>query len=209
MNTRILAAFGLLAALSAPAGAHVVLDRAEVPAGTYARIALRVGHGCGGAATTALRVTLPPELASARPMPHPGWTIVIGPDPASGVAAAPSGSTAPGGNTAPGGHAAHAGHGTHAGHSVAGGQAAAGGHGGHAAAAGPREIAWTGGRLDDAHFDEFALLIRTPAEPGAVLALPVVQECEGGKVARWTERPSSSGERAKEPAPLLRVVAGR
>ncbi|MFC7737884.1 YcnI family protein [Roseomonas sp. GCM10028921] len=198
MNARsVTAVFGLLAALSAPAGAHVVLDRTEVPAGTYARIALRVGHGCGGAATTALRVTLPPELASARPMPHPGWTIVIGPG------------GAPGGNTAPSGHSAHAGHGAHAGHNTVGGQAAAGSHAGHEAAPGPKEIAWTGGRLDDAHFDEFALLIRTPAEPSAVLALPVVQECEGGKVARWTERPSAPGERAKEPAPLLRVVVAR
>ncbi|WP_458093477.1 YcnI family protein [Roseomonas sp. WA12] len=177
MTFRIPAALGILAVLAAaPAGAHVVLDQTEAPANAYVRVALRVGHGCaGGAATTAIRLTVPPELRGARPMPHPGWTLSL-----PGAAAD-----------------AHSGHGGHAAHGAPAAPAAA-----------PGEIAWTGGRLDDAMFDEFVLLIRTPAEAGTVIAFPVVQECEGGVVSRWTERPAE-GARAASPAPLLRVVAGR
>lgn len=185
MTFRIPAALGLLAVLAAgPAGAHVVLDRAEAPADAYVRVALRVGHGCaGGAATTAIRLTVPPELRSARPMPHPGWTLNL-----------------PGG--VPHGHGGHSGLSGHSGEA---------GHASHGAAAtpaaAPGEIAWTGGRLDDAMFDEFVLLIRTPAEPGAVIAFPVVQECEGGAVSRWTERPAATGGRVAYPVPLLRLIS--
>ncbi|MFH5924652.1 YcnI family protein [Roseomonas xinghualingensis] len=162
------AALGLLAlAAASPAGAHVTADRSEMPADSYVRIALRVGHGCQGAATTGIRLTVPSELRSARPMPHPGWTLETG-------------------------GAEHAGH-----------------HAGHHGAPAPREIAWTGGRLEDSHFDEFVLFVRSPAEPGSVITIPVVQECEGGAVARWTERASEPGERVAHPAPLIRVVAGR
>jgi uncharacterized protein YcnI len=113
-------------------------------------------------------------------MPHPGWALNL-----------PGG--APDGHA---GHAVHALHGEHAAHGAAATPPAV-----------PGEIAWTGGRLDDAMFDEFVLLIRTPAEPGAVIAFPVVQECEGGSVSRWTERPAAAGERVAYPVPLLRVVA--
>jgi uncharacterized protein YcnI len=169
------AALGLLAALAAPAAAHVVLDQSEAPAGTYVRLAFRVGHGCAGAATTAIRVTLPPDLPSARPMPHPGWTLSIG----GGAEAAD-----------------HSGHGAH--HGAA-----------HHAATSPGEIAWTGGTLADAFYDEFVLFIRTPAEAGRVLAFPVVQECEGGAVSRWVDQAPRPGERVANPAPLLRVMERR
>jgi uncharacterized protein YcnI len=161
------AALGLLAILAAPAHAHVVLDRGEVPANSYVRLAFWVGHGCQGAATTGIRITVPPELRAARPMPHPGWTLGVSPAPVAD-------------------HAGHAGH--------------------HAAPV-PGEIAWTGGRLDDAFFDEFVLLVRTPAEPGGVITFPVLQECEGGAVSRWMARPSAPGERVRDPAPAVRVVA--
>ena len=190
-RTLPLAALGLLALLGGPAAAHVTLDRAELPADSSLRVALRVTHGCGGAATTGLRVTIPPELRGARPMPHAGFSLAIG-----GGAA---------------GHAAHAGHGAqaaHAGHAAPGDHAAA--SAAPAAVPAPREIAWTGGRLDDAFYDEFVLLVRTPAEPGAVLRFPVVQECEGGVVARWTEAPGAArGAEGKGPgpAPVARVVA--
>lgn len=67
----------LLLVAAAPAAAHVVIEPAEVPANSYARIAFRVGHGCAGAATNAVEVTLPEGVTSARPMPKPGWIIVI------------------------------------------------------------------------------------------------------------------------------------
>jgi len=173
------AALGLLGLLAAgPAGAHVVLDAAEAPADGTVRVALRVGHGCDGAATTAIRLTVPPELRGARPMPRPGWALTLGPAPAAS------------------GHADHGAHqGAHQGAH----------HGAHHGAA-PAEIAWTGGRLEDAFYDEFVLQIRTPATPGAVLVFPVVQECEGGAVSRWTERPAADGGRVARPAPVLRLV---
>jgi len=74
-----LAALAALAAL--PARAHVAADPAEAPAGSYQAIRFRVGHGCGEAATTALRIELPAELAQARPQPKPGWTLTLTRDP--------------------------------------------------------------------------------------------------------------------------------
>ncbi|MBM3488076.1 MAG: YcnI family protein [Alphaproteobacteria bacterium] len=66
------------------------------------------------------------------------------------------------------------------------------------------EVAWSGGRLLDEHYDEFALRAKLPNRPGALIHFPVVQECEKG-VHRWIEIPSA-GQRAhdlKEPAPAL------
>jgi len=66
-----------LALLAAPASAHVVIAPAEAPAGSYTRIAFMVGHGCAGAATTAIEVTMPEGLSTARPQPKPGWSIAV------------------------------------------------------------------------------------------------------------------------------------
>jgi uncharacterized protein YcnI len=62
---------------AAPALAHVSAEPRQAPAGAYQVIAFRLGHGCGKAATTALRIELPAALASARPQPKPGWTLKI------------------------------------------------------------------------------------------------------------------------------------
>lgn len=76
---RFLALAGALCALPAatPARAHVTLDPAAAPAGSYVRAALRVPHGCGGAATTRITLDLPEGVYSARPMPKPGWRLTI------------------------------------------------------------------------------------------------------------------------------------
>ena len=70
-----------------------------------------------------------------------------------------------------------------------------------------REVQWSGGRLEDAHFDEFAFRAALPNQPGAVLYFPVVQECETG-VNRWIEIPEPGKARNdyKQPAPELRLV---
>jgi uncharacterized protein YcnI len=158
-TTLVLAA----ALIAGPAAAHVTLDRSEMPADSYLRVALRVSHGCQGAATTGIRVQVPPELRGVRPMPHAGWTLTTVPGPAPAA-------------------------------------------GSHDAAPMPREISWQGGNLPDAHYDEFVLYIRTPAEPGATLYFPVVQDCEGGKVTRWIERPTQPGQRLTTPAYAVRIV---
>lgn len=66
----------LLAALfSGIAQAHVTLDQPTAPAGSSYRATFKVGHGCDGAATKAIVVTLPEGLRGAKPMPKAGWTL--------------------------------------------------------------------------------------------------------------------------------------
>ena len=74
MKTLMIAVAAMIAA---PAGAHIVFAPAEAPAGSYYAGEFRIGHGCGDAATTAVRVTIPDGVLIARPRPKPGWTIEI------------------------------------------------------------------------------------------------------------------------------------
>jgi uncharacterized protein YcnI len=152
------------ALLAAPASAHVTLDQAVMPADSYVRIALRVPHGCEGAATAGVRLQVPSDLRGVRAMPVAGWTLT---------------SRMEGGVTVQGEHGT-----IHV----------------------PREVSWHGGNLPDDQYQEFVMLVRTPAEPGATLYFPVVQECEGGKVTRWIERPSQPGETLRAPAYVVRIV---
>lgn len=154
-------------AMAPPALAHVTLDRSELPADSYVRVAVRVPHGCEGAAMTGLRVRIPAELRAVKPAPKPGWTLTTVP------ADAPP-STTP----------AEA----------------------HDAGPAIKEVSWQGGNLPDAFYDEFILYIRTPAEPGPTLYFATVQECEGGKVTRWIERPEAGNERPPRPAYPVRIV---
>ena len=71
------ALLSLLLAQASGACAHVTLSLAQAPAGGYFTAYLRVGHGCAGSATTALRLDVPPELVTVRPQPKPGWTLRI------------------------------------------------------------------------------------------------------------------------------------
>ena len=66
-----------VAVFAAPAQAHIVFAPAEASAGSYYAGEFRVGHGCGDAATTAVRITIPGDVLTARPRPKPGWTIEI------------------------------------------------------------------------------------------------------------------------------------
>jgi len=77
----LLAAMPALAPLVAQA--HVVADPSVAPAGTYQAIRFRIGHGCGEAATTAVRIEIPAELAQARPQPKAGWTLTLSREPAA------------------------------------------------------------------------------------------------------------------------------
>lgn len=69
------------------------------------------------------------------------------------------------------------------------------------------EVAWRGGPLPDAYYDDFGLSVRIVAAGGA-LWFPVVQECEQG-VHRWIEIPAAGqgwGD-LKQPAPFVKVMA--
>ena len=57
---------------------------------------------------------------------------------------------------------------------------------------GVTEVTWSGGKLPDAHYDEFVFtsFLARDLEPGKILYFPVVQECEKG-VHRWIEVPAA------------------
>jgi uncharacterized protein YcnI len=73
MRNRI--ALALLFATALPAGAHVTLVDPNAKAGSNFVAEFRVGHGCAGSPTTALTITLPESVISAKPKAKPGWTI--------------------------------------------------------------------------------------------------------------------------------------
>jgi periplasmic copper chaperone A len=68
---------GVLILAAAPAIAHVTLEKEEAPAESTYKAVLRVGHGCEGHPTTAIRVRIPEGMIAVKPMPKPGWTIEI------------------------------------------------------------------------------------------------------------------------------------
>jgi uncharacterized protein YcnI len=80
----------------------------------------------------------------------------------------------------------------------------AGAHDSHGAAV--KEVAWTGGNLPDAHYDEFVFRAAVSREQSEVVYIPIVQECEVG-VERWIEVPGDGGssDNLKYPAPSVRV----
>jgi uncharacterized protein YcnI len=74
---------------------------------------------------------------------------------------------------------------------------------------GVSEIAWSGGKLPDAWYDEFVFsaFLAGDLEAGKTIYFPVVQECEKG-VHRWIEIPAagkSAGD-YPDPAPGLRLL---
>jgi uncharacterized protein YcnI len=72
-------------------------------------------------------------------------------------------------------------------------------------ASGAVALIWRG-HLPDEEFDEFAVLVCLPQQPG-VLYFPTVQTC-GAAVERWTETPDAAdpGKRPSRPAPVLEVL---
>lgn len=79
-STRRMAVLGgMVAALlpvAAPAWAHVQIDPGQVAAGSRARLAFEVPHGCGESATTRLSIELP--AGASDPAPEgAGWTTEV------------------------------------------------------------------------------------------------------------------------------------
>jgi uncharacterized protein YcnI len=66
---------GLLLVAPQTLCAHVTLETQEAqPNGSYKAV-LRVGHGCEGSPTTALRVQIPEGVIAVKPMPKAGWQV--------------------------------------------------------------------------------------------------------------------------------------
>ncbi|WP_376088500.1 YcnI family protein [Roseomonas sp. CCTCC AB2023176] len=69
-------------------------------------------------------------------------------------------------------------------------------------------VTWEGGPLDHAHYDEFVVRMRLPDRPGELLYVPVVQGCEDGRSASWTQIPDPNRRPTENPtpAPALRLL---
>lgn len=61
--------------IALPASAHIHVSPTEVSAGQTVEIALEVGHGCSGSATTGLRIAVPDGLTDILIVPRPGWQV--------------------------------------------------------------------------------------------------------------------------------------
>jgi periplasmic copper chaperone A len=75
---------------------------------------------------------------------------------------------------------------------------------------GAKEVVWSGGKLADDYYDEFAIstYLAATLKPDTVLYFPTVQECEQG-VSRWIDIPADghAGHDAKSPAPGVKLIA--
>jgi uncharacterized protein YcnI len=161
------AAFACLAATGA--SAHVTLETGQAPADSTYKAVLRVGHGCEGKPTTAIRVRIPEGMIAVKPMPKPGWQLAT----------------------------------------KTGAYAQTYDYYGTPMSEGVTEIAWTGGELPDAFYDEFVFRGRLAGmAPGTVVHFPVVQECTDGAAHRWIEIPAAGkdADDYEEPAPGLSIV---
>lgn len=76
-NTLKIVAIALVSTWATVAFGHITLENQTAPAGSGYKAVLRVGHGCDGSATRAVRVTIPPGFKGAKPMPKPGWLLTI------------------------------------------------------------------------------------------------------------------------------------
>ncbi len=77
---------------------------------------------------------------------------------------------------------------------------------------GVTEVVWSGGKLQDDHFDEFKVMgfVTGGFQPGDAIYFPVTQACEEGQLV-WSEVPAAGADphSLKSPAPALRIVAAR
>ena len=72
------------------------------------------------------------------------------------------------------------------------------------------EVTWRGGRLDNAHFDEFVLSLRLPnGKAGDTLWFPTLQVCESG-TQDWSTIPAAghNSHDVPAPAPFIKLKAG-
>lgn len=74
MNVSALLGAMMLAACGT-ASAHITLETSEAPLSSTYKAVLRVGHGCDGSPTIAIRVRIPDGMIAVKPMPKQGWEL--------------------------------------------------------------------------------------------------------------------------------------
>jgi periplasmic copper chaperone A len=79
VRSLLLKIIAVLAIITPTSGvfAHVILEDQAALAGRSYKAVLKVGHGCEGSPTTAIRVTVPTGFMGAKPMPKAGWMLAI------------------------------------------------------------------------------------------------------------------------------------
>lgn len=75
MLKRLITATALIAASATAAFAHATLEVTEAHVGSSYKAVIRIGHGCEGKPTIAVRVQIPEGVIAAKPMPKPGWML--------------------------------------------------------------------------------------------------------------------------------------
>lgn len=76
MSRSLMAAVGgLLLIAPQTLSAHVTLETQQAEANGSYKAVLRVGHGCEGSPTTAIRVQIPDGVIAVKPMPKAGWRV--------------------------------------------------------------------------------------------------------------------------------------
>lgn len=76
MSRRLMAAVGGLLLIAPQAvSAHVTLETQQAQPNASYKAVLRVGHGCEGSPTTAVRVQIPEGVIAVKPMPKTGWQV--------------------------------------------------------------------------------------------------------------------------------------
>ena len=76
VTAKLIAALAIITPASTVFG-HVALEDQAALAGRSYKAVLKVGHGCAGSPTTAIRVSIPTGFAGAKPMPKAGWRLDI------------------------------------------------------------------------------------------------------------------------------------
>lgn len=67
----------LIGAGAMSASAHVTIDPDTTDAESYALLTVSVPHGCSGAATTEVAISIPEEFNSVSPTDNPSWDVEI------------------------------------------------------------------------------------------------------------------------------------
>lgn len=151
-----------------PAFAHVTLEQKDAASGTSYKAVLKVPHGCGDAATTGIKVSIPEGVISVKPQPKPGWTVST--------------------ETGPYKQSYEVMHGP-------------------AVKEGVTSVAWTGGSLPNANYDEFVFIAYlAPQAAPTTVYFPVLQSC-GTAATDWSEIPSAATPKPARPAPGLKLAA--